>query len=83
MRKMKSVTSNDVLEINEHIILRNFWEYYIINEETNDADVKLGYVMGFENEIGYVYMPEIKPYVLTRTNDLKNVMPASGYEWID
>jgi hypothetical protein len=39
--------------------------------------------MGFENELGYVYLPEISPYIMTRTKNLNEVMPATGYEWID
>jgi hypothetical protein len=83
MRKMKSVTSGDVLEISEHIITQNFWEYYITNEETDDPNVKFGFVMGFEDELGYIYLPEIKPYVMTKTKDLESIMPARGYTWID
>ncbi len=83
MRKMKSVEFGTILEISQHIITKNFWEYYLTEEETNDDDVKFGYVMGFENELGYVYLPEIKPYILSSTKNLKEVMPADGYEWID
>ena len=83
MRKMKNVEFGNVLEVSQHIITKNFWEYYLTEEETNDDDVKFGYVMGFENELGYVYLPEIKPYILNSTKNLNEVMPADGYEWID
>ena len=83
MRKMKSLTSDHVMEVSEHIITKNFWEYYLTNEETDDPDVKFGYVMGFEDELGYIYLPEIKPYIMTKTKDLAGVMPARGYKWID
>jgi hypothetical protein len=83
MRKMKSLTSDHVLEVSEHIITKNFWEYYLTNEETDDPEVKFGYVMGFEDELGYVYLPEIKPYIMTKTKELTSIMPARGYKWID
>jgi hypothetical protein len=83
MRQMKNNETGSILTISEHIIVRNFWEYYISTEETNDPLVKFAYVMGDYNELGYVYMPEIKDYIMTRTNDLKDIMPAEGYSWVD
>lgn len=84
MRKMKRINSNDEpLEVIEHIILKNFWEYYVINNSENTDDIKLCYVLGFENEMGDVYIPEIKPYIISKTKQLNDVMPAPNYEWID
>jgi hypothetical protein len=83
MRKMRNIESDSVLIVSEHIILQNYWEYYIASEDTNDPNVKFAYVMGDENELGYIYMPEIVPYILTRTKNLNEVMPATNYKWID
>ena len=83
MRKMRNKDTGSVLTVTEHLITKNFWEYYLTNEETDDEMVKFGFVMGFENELGYVYLPEISPYIMTRTKNLNEVMPATGYEWID
>ncbi len=83
MRQMRNKSTGSVLTVTEHIITKNFWEYYLTNEETDDPMVKFGFVMGFENELGYIYIPEISPYILTRTNNLTEVMPATGYEWIN
>jgi hypothetical protein len=69
------------LKVIEHIILRNFWEYYVIDAPTNTDDVKLCYVMGAEDELGDVSMSEIRPYVITRTRKLKDVAPAVGFSW--
>lgn len=69
------------LKVTEHIILRNFWEYYVIDAETNEGEVKLCYVLGNENELGDVYLPEIKPYILSKTNRLDDLMPAPGFSW--
>ena len=64
-----------------HVILRNFWEYYL--EEPDENGVAFGYVMGVENEWGSVYMPEIEPYIIgrARKNDLWHIMPPEGYYW--
>ena len=69
------------VKVLEHIILRNFWEYYVIDRKTNTDDVKFCYVMGDESEFGDVSMEEIAPFIVTRTSKLNNVMPASGYYW--
>jgi hypothetical protein len=69
--------------VHQHIILKNFWEYYL--GETDKDGVAFGYVMGFENEWGSVYLPEIEPYIIgkSRANDLFHIMPPEGYSWED
>ena len=71
-----------------HVILRNFWEYYL--EEPDENGVAFGYVMGVENEWGSVSMDEIKPHIIsiarndgTTTDSLADVMPPQGYHWED
>jgi len=66
-----------------HVILRNFWEYYL--EEPDENGVAFGYVMGIANEWGDVSMEEIKPYIIgkARANDLWHIMPPEGYSWED
>ena len=81
MRKMLRVDSEQALEVCEHIILLNLWEYYVLNAETNTDDIKLCYVLGFENELGDVSMDEIAPYIISRTKDFSGVLPAPGFEW--
>ena len=67
----------------QHIILRNFWEYYL--SEPDDNGIAFGYVMGFENEWGDVDMNEIKPYSISRVSGaaLQDVMPPADYYWED
>ena len=71
--------------VHQHIILKNFWEYYL--GETDKDGVAFGYVMGMENEWGSVYMPEIKPYIVSvarqdgTTDTLNDIMPPEGYYW--
>lgn len=73
--------SKNTLKVVEHIILRNMWEYYVLDAPTNTDEVKLCYVMGFENELGDVYLPEIQPYIISRTKKLSEVMPPPNYNW--
>jgi hypothetical protein len=65
----------------QHIILRNFWEYYL--EETGKDGIAFGYVMGIEKEWGSVSMDEIKPYIVSiaRGKELNYIMPPEGYYW--
>jgi hypothetical protein len=65
----------------EHIILKNFWEYYIVEAATNTEKVKFAYVMGDYPEFGDVYLPELKPYISSRTKDL-DIFPPEGGKWL-
>ena len=71
------------LKIKEHIILKNFWDYYITDMYDDDSEIQNAFVMGFENESGDVWMPEIEPYIISRTKKLDEIMPAEGFEWLD
>ena len=69
--------------VHQHIILKNFWEYYL--GKTDKDGVAFGYVMGFENEWGSVSLEELKPYVISTAKgaDLDEIMPSQGYHWED
>ena len=84
MRRM--IKDNLKLDVVEHIMLRNMWEYFVLADEAGDkpdSDIKYALVMGFNDEIGTVSLSEIKPHVISRTSRLDEIMPASGYEWAD
>ena len=85
MRQM--IKGNLKLDVVEHIILRNMWEYFVLANEPDthapDPDIVYALVMGFENEIGTVSLSEIKPHVFSRTSNLNEIMPASGFQWED
>jgi hypothetical protein len=84
MKMRKMIKGNLKLDVVEHIILRNMWEYYVLADEAGDepdSDIKYALVMGFNDEIGTVSLSEIKPHVISRTTDLSEIMPADGYEW--
>jgi len=72
----------DAVNVVEHIIIKNFWEYYVTDNKFSD-DVVRAVVMGDETEIGDISLSEIKPYVISRTKKLDDVMPADGWNWIE
>ena len=75
------------LNVVEHIMTTNMWEYYILANEPDthapDPDIVYALVMGFEDEIGTVSMSEIKPYIMSRTTNINDLFPATGYQWSD
>ena len=77
------------VEVYEHAILKNLtWEYYFIVDEGEKfldvmEDYRFAFVQGDFPEFGTVYMPEVKPHILSRTTDLDELMPAIGWEWKD
>ena len=87
MKMRKMIKGNLKLDVVEHIILRNMWEYYIMandpDTDSHNPDIVYALVMGFNDEIGTVSLSEIKPYVISRTSRLDEIMPADGYEWAD
>ena len=82
MRKMKHSSYGTVVNVTEFAITRgNFWEYFITDEKFSD-DIVCAVVHGFECEMGDISLSEIKPYVMARSNDLSETMPAPGWEWV-
>jgi len=82
-RKMKNIINGETYEVAEHIIIKNFWEYYVINSEHNTEEIKLCIVLGYATEIGDVSMEEIGPYIMSRTRDLMGILPPQDYDWLD
>ena len=85
MRKMrgKSLGEDGVCTIVEHIILQNMWEYYILKTDDVWAEgYEMALVVGDYTEIGQVYMPEIEPYITSRTSQLDDLRPAPHWEWV-
>ena len=83
MSAAKMMTKGDLkLEIVEHIILKNYWEYYILkDDEYSTEDIKAALVMGDATELGDVSLSEMEPYIKSRTSNLSEIMPAAGYKW--
>ena len=67
------------VEVTRHIMTKNMWEYYL--EEPDENGIAFGVVMGLDTELGYVNMEEIAPYVISSTDNMDELMPASGWNW--
>ena len=69
------------------VITKHNWEYYL--EEPDENGQAFGYVMGAENEWGYVDLKELEPfitYVATGKELMTVAPPMSDYtnmEWED
>lgn len=70
------------VDVIEHIILCNYWEYYIL-EKADEDGIAFALVMGDYTELGSVSMDEIKPYIVSRTTDLAKLSPAEKWSWCD
>ena len=60
---------------------KNGWEYYVTDRKF-DTDIIQCVVMGYETEMGDVYMSELKGHIASRTKDLSELAPCEGWEWI-
>lgn len=88
MRYAKNLKTENRILISEFFITKNMWEYFVIepqneDEPKNTDEIKFCYVLGIENEFGDVYMPEVNPYIISKTKNLKECLPPIGYEWED
>lgn len=68
------------------IITRNFWEHFIFEcpDIKPSDDVQFALVMGFETELGYISVSELKPHAISAvkiTDKTDDVMPPEGYSW--
>ena len=97
MRQMSD--GKQTVKVKRHIIVRNFWEYFIIEPDKdgfetvlpehptrNDNNpVQFAYVMGHFDEFGDVNLEELVPYIITDTIHLRReeVAPPPGWKWID
>lgn len=82
VKKMKHKISGTVLEVEQHLILRNGWEYFVCTNKTDHPDKKMCVVLGFEQEWGEVWMPEIKKHIVSSTKDMSVVMNPPDWVWI-
>ena len=86
-RAMTGESMGEVGTINvvEHIITKNMWEYYILDDPENVSPE--GYatalVMGHETEIGGVCLTEIEPFIASRTTQLNDIFPPVGWSWVE
>ena len=82
MRRRDSMLEQ-VVTVHSVAITRNGWEYFFLDPKPNADQNMYALVMGYETEMGDVHIPEIKPYLLSFTRDLQDVMPCEGWEWVE
>ena len=71
------------------LMLKNFWEVYITDEETDDERRRFALVMGFETELGDVWLPEYEGHIICDTGGSslerivadEEIAPATGWQW--
>ena len=86
-RAMTGESMGEVGTINvvEHIITKNLWEYYILDDPENVSPE--GYatalVMGHETEIGGVCLTDLEPFIASRTTRLDEIFPPVGWSWVE
>ena len=78
---MRNKEYDTEINVVRHIILKNMWEVYITDEETDTPERRFALVMGYETELGDVWLPEYKGHIVTDTANMGEVMPAPGWEW--
>lgn len=78
MRQMRDEHGTTV-DVIEHILLRFYWEYYIL-EAADEDGIAFALVVGDYTEMGSVSMDEIEPYIVSRTSNL-DIMPAPEWSW--
>lgn len=84
MKKMISADKKVELNVDKWLMLKNGWEYYL---EEGKGDVVFGLVLGASDELGYVSLEEVAPYVAYKVEgaELNNPnfvpAPAVGYFW--
>ena len=81
--RMRNVENNTEINVIRHLILKNFWEVYITDEESNSDDIKFALVMGYETELGDVSLEEYKGHIILSTDVIEEteIAPATGWTW--
>ncbi len=77
MKYIDPVTKQEI-EVVEHIMTSNYWEYFIIEKQENGQAFAL--VNGAHNEMGYVCLKELAPHIMSIETDLTDLMPPIGWE---
>lgn len=83
-RLMRRNDTGSVVKVFAHALLRNGWEYFLLDPKADSRGNIMALVMGFETEMGDVNMPELVPFMLSYVNgaNLNDLMPAEGWEWV-
>jgi hypothetical protein len=82
-RRIRRPDTGTVVTVYSHAITRNLWEYYFLNRKPDSQKNMCAIVMGFHTDMGDVHIPEIEPHLLSVTQDLSDLMPPEGWEWVE
>ena len=77
----KMVRDGQEIEVFAVIVLRNFWEYFVMEKPDKDG-VFLALVDGFELEMGSVDFNEIKSHIMT-VGSPNDSLAARNWAWKD
>ena len=80
MRKMHDSHGTTIIVI-EHLMLRNGWEYYLIEDFDSDG-IGFALVYGDFTEMGSVSLDEMRPYIVSRTKNLDELAPCEDWQWV-
>ena len=81
-RNIRNAEDGQVLTVHRHLMTRNGWEYYIL-DNAEQSDIRFALVQGLESELGNISMLEMHPYLLSDTYELEGIMPPVGWSWDD
>lgn len=87
-RMMKKEWSNGgetTLNVVRHLILKNFWEIYITDEDPvpGNEDIRFAVTYGVETEMGDVSIKEVEKYIISDSPPIRDLAPAPGWEWVN
>ena len=80
MREMTN--GRQAVKVHEHWITKNFWEFFFLEDLAKNKNIVLALVYGDVTEIGDVPLDEVRPFVMSKTRKLDDLMPAPGWRWL-
>lgn len=83
MRSLRRMDTGSIVDVYGWATTKNWWEYYFLRDKNDSRGNRPAIVMGFETEVGDVHIDEIMPHVVCFTNDLADLQPPEGWEWVD
>ena len=66
MKSTPLTINGDTYPCTSWIMTRNRWEYYVLDVPDVPEGCFFAFVMGFEDELGYVSWDEIAPHIMIR-----------------
>ena len=82
-RPLRNNDTGKVVQVHGWAMTRNMWEYFITSSYPTSDGIVEAIVYGDETERGDVYLPEIRPYVVSHTVDLVDLAPPPNWSWVE